>query len=289
MLWGIPSPKPHMFSNVLSYKKAVLCNKGKLHEFSLEMAELTLEGPGIIYVTSKIVCTDVLDDKTYLKWYEEDHIPDILEKTPINSAFRFSNVKPDAERPYLLVYPMENLADIHGEGFKQLRLYSDFMPNKGAPYDFADLDFREYKLIQKYDPRGTAGEKVKFIATGGFELGLSLKEEHLHDWYNQEHLERLSTVPGYLRTTRYRLMHHSTNEDTRVMFGLTSKDDLVIQERDEPPTWHAIHEFDENFDMNALRETIDTEWTKKIFSDTTKQEYNVYRHEKSYGDGEFFR
>ncbi|KAG4426005.1 hypothetical protein IFR04_000949 [Cadophora malorum] len=252
------------------------------------MAGLSLDGPGIIYVTSKIVRNDVLNEETYLKWYEEDHIPDILDKTPIKSALRFSNINPKADRPYLLMYPMEDLAAIHGEGFKQLKVKSDFMPDKGAPYDFADLDFRDYKLIQKYDPNGTAEEKIRFIATGGFELGPSLKDQDLHDWYNQEHLERLSKVSGYLRTTRYRLMHHSTNADTRVMLGLASRDEAPSQEKDEPPTWHAIHEFDENFDMKVFGTTIDTEWTKKIFSGSTKQEYNVYRHVKSYGDGEFF-
>ncbi|KAG4440090.1 hypothetical protein IFR05_004433 [Cadophora sp. M221] len=229
------------------------------------MADPTLDGPGIIYVTSKIVRTDVLDEETYIKWYEEDHIPDILDKTPIASAHRFSNVVPKANRPYLLMYPMEDLAAIHGEGFKKLKVNSDFMPENGAPYDYADLDFRDYKLIQKYDPNEVSEGKSKFIATGGFELDLTLTAQDLHDWYNQEHLERLAKVPGYLRTTRYRLMHHSTNADTRVMLGLAAKDELPAQEEDEPPTWHAIHEFDEGFNKDSLGETIDTEWTKKIF------------------------
>lgn len=122
------------------------------------MASESLEGPGIIYVTSKIVRNDVLNEETYLRWYEEDHIPDILEKTPIKSALQFSNVDPKADRPYLLMYPMDNLADIHGEGFKRLNVFSDLMPDKGAPYDFADLDFRDYKLIQKYEPNGAETE-----------------------------------------------------------------------------------------------------------------------------------
>lgn len=83
-------------------------------------------------------------------------------------------------------------------------------------------------------------------------------------------------------------MHHSTNADTRVMLGLASYDEDQPQEKDEPPTWHAIHEFDENFDMNVFGKTIDTEWTKKIFSGSIKQEYNMYKHVKNYGDGEFF-
>ncbi|KAH9203624.1 hypothetical protein DL95DRAFT_377594 [Leptodontidium sp. 2 PMI_412] len=225
----------------------------------MNMADPTLNGPGIIYVRSKLVRTDVLDEETYIKWYEKDHIPDILEKTPIKSAFRFSNVDPKADRPYLLMYPMENLAAIHGEGFKMLNVNSDFMPDKGAPYDYADLDFRDYKLIQKYNPTGNSEGKTKFIATGGFELDSALTEQNLHDWYNQEHLERLSEVPGYLRTTRYRLMHHSTNADTRVMLRLATKDDIPAQEDDEPPTWHAIHEFDEAFNKDSLGKTIDEE------------------------------
>lgn len=83
-------------------------------------------------------------------------------------------------------------------------------------------------------------------------------------------------------------MHHSTNADTRVMLRLATKDDIPAQEDDEPPTWHAIHEFDEAFNKDSLGKTIETEWTKKIFSGTMKLEYNVYKHVKSYGDGKFF-
>jgi len=156
-----------------------ISEKEKLHD---NMAGLSLDGPGIIYVTSKIVRNDVLNEETYLKWYEEDHIPDILDKTPIKSALRFSNINPKADRPYLLMYPMEDLAAIHGEGFKQLKVKSDFMPDKGAPYDFADLDFRDYKLIQKYDPNGTAeGRKPKRVLKTKLSLNIN-RENTVHSY-----------------------------------------------------------------------------------------------------------
>ncbi len=83
-------------------------------------------------------------------------------------------------------------------------------------------------------------------------------------------------------------MHHSTNDDTKAMLGLASTSPDADQGREEPPTWHAIHEFDDSFDMKAFVGTIDTEWAKRIFADSTKQEYQMYRHVKSYGDRGFF-
>ena len=40
-----------------------------------------LSGAGCLYVESSIARTDVLDEETYLKWYDEEHIP-LFTKIP---------------------------------------------------------------------------------------------------------------------------------------------------------------------------------------------------------------
>ena len=37
-----------------------------------------IKGPGVLYVTSRIARDDVLDEDTYFKWYDEDHIDEIV-------------------------------------------------------------------------------------------------------------------------------------------------------------------------------------------------------------------
>jgi hypothetical protein len=37
-----------------------------------------IKGPGVLYVTSRIARDDILDEDTFFKWYDEDHIDEIV-------------------------------------------------------------------------------------------------------------------------------------------------------------------------------------------------------------------
>ena len=41
-------------------------------------ANPAVKGQGVLYVTSRIARDDILDEATYLKWYDEDHIDEIV-------------------------------------------------------------------------------------------------------------------------------------------------------------------------------------------------------------------
>jgi hypothetical protein len=49
-----------------------------------------VQGPGILYVRSRIASSakDVLDEKTFLKWYDEEHITEVVDTSGIKSGFR---------------------------------------------------------------------------------------------------------------------------------------------------------------------------------------------------------
>jgi hypothetical protein len=113
-----------------------------------------MKGPGILYVNSKIARNDLLNEESYMKWYGEDHIPEIIDTTGINSALRFKDVDPKVDKPYLVMYPMEDIAFTQRDEFRKIRVHSDLLPNKGPIYDLADIDVRYYGLVQVYDPKG---------------------------------------------------------------------------------------------------------------------------------------
>jgi len=102
-----------------------------------------------------------------------------------------------------------------------------------------------------------------------------------------QHCEQISKVPGYLRTTRYKLLYYRTNAQSRQLKGLPPREgDHAIQ---EPPSWLAIHEFSrEDLDFPKLMATAETEISKEILGTATKTETPVYRFTQSYGDGKFF-
>ncbi|KAF4625432.1 hypothetical protein G7Y89_g12735 [Cudoniella acicularis] len=229
----------------------------------------TISGPGILYVNSKIARTDLINEESYMKWYSEDHIPEIIETSAINSALRWKDVDPKANKPFLVMYPMKDIAFTQGEEFKKIRVHSDLLPNQGPIYDLADIDVRYYGLIQTYDPKGAK------------------PEQDFDDWYRKEHLEMIAPTRGYLRTTRYKLLYYRTNAQSRELKGLPPRpEDKEVQ---APPTWLAIHEFDtEDLDTKALMATADTEWSKGILGSIARMEALTYHHVASYGDGKFF-
>lgn len=99
-------------------------------------------------------------------------------------------------------------------------------------------------------------------------------------------MEKIALVPGYIRSTRFKLLYYRTNAQSRALKGLPPRDaDVAIQ---KPPTWLALHEFTETLDEKALRETGETEWTKMIVARAKSIETPAYKHVKSYGDGKFF-
>lgn len=113
-----------------------------------------LSGAGCLYVESSIARTDVLDEETYLKWYDEEHIPEILATGGIKSARRFKNVDPEADKPYLALYPMTDIGFMSTDKFKNISVKSGKLPDTGLVYDLADFDIRYDNLIQVYDPTG---------------------------------------------------------------------------------------------------------------------------------------
>ncbi|KAK3079615.1 hypothetical protein LTS18_004410, partial [Coniosporium uncinatum] len=47
-----------------------------------------IKGSGIMFVNSRISRKDILDEQTYFKWYDEDHIAEIVSTGGMNDAFR---------------------------------------------------------------------------------------------------------------------------------------------------------------------------------------------------------
>ncbi|KAJ0369442.1 hypothetical protein COL26b_010431 [Colletotrichum chrysophilum] len=231
-----------------------------------------IQGPGLLFVNSKIIRPDLIDEESFFKWYDEDHIAEILATSGIQSAFRFLDVNiGSVERPYLAIYPMRDIGFTQTEEFRNINVSSDMLPNGGPIYDLADFDVRYYKLVQVFDPKKGKAQ---------YELG-ELTEDEFDSWYRKE----LAGVPGYLRTTRFKLALARSNAQSRALKGLSTNDEPPPQ----PPKWLAVHEFEsEEVDLVSLRQLTDTEWTRKINSVSKTRVFPVFKIAKAHGAGDWF-
>lgn len=112
----------------------------------------------MLWVTGNISkhAANLLDEDTFLRWYDDDHIAEIVATSGIPSAFRCLHVDrasplgtPECPKPYLAFYPMPDLAFTQGQEFKGIRVKSDILPGSGIVYDMADLDVGYYGLVGK--------------------------------------------------------------------------------------------------------------------------------------------
>ena len=83
------------------------------------MAAPELKAPGLFLVNSKITRPDILNEESFIKWYSDDHIPEILGTSGVKSALRFKNADPKAYRPYLVLYPMDDIGFTQSDEFKK--------------------------------------------------------------------------------------------------------------------------------------------------------------------------
>jgi hypothetical protein len=114
--------------------------------------------PGLLFASSKLTSPALLNESTYLHWYEDIHIPDVLSTRGFTAAFRYDAASPAAERPYLLLYPVRDLAFLRSKEFAAIRITSDVFPGEGAPcWDYADFDVRQYVPVGRYDVEGGVG------------------------------------------------------------------------------------------------------------------------------------
>jgi hypothetical protein len=50
----------------------------------------SIQGPGLLYVRSRISPTskDILDEETFLRWYDDEHIAEVVNTSGIRTGFR---------------------------------------------------------------------------------------------------------------------------------------------------------------------------------------------------------
>ena len=150
-----------------------------------------VKGPGVLYVESRIARTDILDETTFFKWYDEDHIDEIVNTSGMRSAFRYRDVNWEEKtkqklKPYLAFYPMQDLAFTQGEEFRKIRVKSPILPDTGIIYDLAEMDVRYLGLVYKTEPKQKQSGPAKCLVIFGIEPGAGTTDSEVETWFKEE-------------------------------------------------------------------------------------------------------
>lgn len=233
-----------------------------------------MSGPGILWVNSKITKPDAVSPELFTRWYEEVHIPDIFATSGIKSAVRYQNIDPKAERPYLAVYAMKDIAFLQTDEFKAISVHSDMLPGPShACFDIADFDTRYYEAVQTYEAKDAPAGPARMVISAGLTPAPGTDDD-FDKWYREEHCRDLAKCPGYRRTRRFKLT-----------FGRQNRLPATEKKIAEPPKYLALHEFDvDELPAKELAATGETPWATKIMGGCVQTEVGIFKILKEFGD-----
>ncbi|KAI4694393.1 hypothetical protein J4E81_006610 [Alternaria sp. BMP 2799] len=259
------------------------------------MSTSAIQGPGILFVRSRISpsANDILSEPTFLAWYDNEHIPEVVSTSGVDSAFRFIDIHKSSPigneqnpKPFLACYPMEDLAFTLGDEFKKIGFKSSALPGSGVIYDLADMDV-SYLGIVGNAPKRKEGEegRPKYVITSGIRPEKQPAQEQVTAFF-QKQIWTLEKSPQYMRTLRFKLLYARTNAQSRALKGLPTTD----EPHPEPSTWMAMHEFagipDETF-VKALNDGVSKAAEEDRWGET-EIETLVWKLDRVHGDGKFF-
>ena len=168
-----------------------------------------MAGPGMLYVTMQPRPGLSLDQ--FHEWYNNEHGPTRLRLPQIfSNGLRFQATD-GLEPKFLATYDVTSMSHLETETYTALR--ANRSPREADTIGQVDVKRYFFDLVStKALPNFTPVESLTDEAAEGTVLvyvAVTLKdvqgaEEAVGRWYDEEHIQMLSKVPGWLRTRRLR-------------------------------------------------------------------------------------
>lgn len=218
--------------------------------------------PGVAIVLSRNKPT--WTEETFNKWYSGVHIKNVVKAGLSDLVIRYRNTNRSAEWPYLAVYRMVDVNDVFNpKKLARVPANDPLLPNGGPWREAIDMDLRPFGWVQTFEGKVSEDRvRGKVLRTVLIEPG---NDDDLEEWYRKEHLDIISTVPGYRRSTRYKIS------------DLENKDGL--------PRYLALHEYD-TIPTEASNRVTSMDWYKKFLREAKSYNEDVWEEIASTDSGE---
>lgn len=215
-----------------------------------------MQGPG--YLAVAIQPGPETDEAAFHEWYNTEHGPLRLRLPYITSGDRYKAA--DGRKPiWSAVYDVSDIAELNTRIYTRLREERS-KREKRVMSTFESLDRKIYSAVSsRGDFQGPAPVQVA--------VSLRIKDEDLedfHNWYEQEHIDMLSKVPGWLRTRRFKL-------EVGGLMGM-------------PPAGQteflAVHDYNQENGLGGREHDAarSTEWTTKVIGKATWHDRREWAH-----------
>ncbi|GLB45171.1 hypothetical protein LshimejAT787_2000760 [Lyophyllum shimeji] len=223
------------------------------------------EDSGLLFVYGE--CGPNVTEDEFNNWYDNEHAPLRLTVPGISSAARYKTT--DGKAPsWLALYDAMNPGVLQGEPYKALSAQASGR-EKSIVSRLATLNRRIYdRFTTVKSPNFSAASlPAKFVLVVGIEPAPE-KEEEVNRWYDEEHLDLMSKVPGFIRARRYKLVSHlelagqANASPTQVLpFPY-----LTLYDWETDPYTADI----------AFQAAISTPWSAKVLGELPSSEFRLF-------------
>jgi len=187
-----------------------------------------------------------LTDKVFNDWYSNEHIQDMVKSTVTDLVVRYKNVNSSAQWPYLAIYRIPDVSKLSDQKIMgSVPATSKLLPGKekgskgGAWKEIMKMETSAYLRTQTFEGQTPKTGRGKGLITSYMEPANGTDVE-FDQWYRHQHLDMLSMLKGYRRSTRFQKLDRSS------------------------PRFLAIHEMDTTTVSPEIRIVMGTEWAKKV-------------------------
>jgi pimeloyl-ACP methyl ester carboxylesterase len=172
--------------------------------------------PGILYVTMQPSST--LPTAQFHDWYNNEHGPTRLRLPFIENGFRYratdleaTGAGTDDMPEWMAVYDITDMEELTQDTYMRLR--EDGVKSQREKevmkqikvgrklYDF--LGERKADGLRRVEELGVVEEEGNVLVAMSLTLKDGKEGEKLDKWYEEEHINMLSKIPGWLRTRRF--------------------------------------------------------------------------------------
>lgn len=233
--------------------------------------------PGILSVASSVTRPDRCSKEKFNVWYENQHIDEVVALSGVSGAVRYEAIpfpemtgKGDVEEKdlpvwlgramWLTLYEMDHVdfrktsefKGLDGQTIPKENLLDDIFRNARFETRFGELVYTDDGEAESSRQKPEA-----FLVSVTWTPGSEESAKELENWFMEERVPLLSSIPNYVRT---RLLRHV---DTTVLheFHRQAADPIG------PGSYLALHEFSgKSLSMGEFAMVDETEWTAKVLA-----------------------
>ena len=205
--------------------------------------------PGLLFVATNI---EPAHEAAVNRWYDERHVPQRRALPGFRSAQRY--IACEGGPQYAALYELDTPGALQTDAYRSLsRPPEQTNEDREMLKRFVDPVRGVLVQIHGAGATGVSSHKEPALLIVGLEPEPAYDEE-FNAWYNEEHIPKLTSVPGVLGVRRFKAIE-----------GVPAY--LAVWELEKPEVRQST----------KYREMADTAWTKRIRAHATRRVDAVYR------------